>query len=61
VLFAGLERGHPKLVLRAAQQVLRMGAAAELPETALVFARRARREALRVLGTPEQPVAELGA
>jgi hypothetical protein len=47
LLQTALERGHPKLVLRASNQVLAMGAAAGLPEEELIFARRARREALR--------------
>lgn len=47
LLQTALERGHSKLVLRASNQVLAMGAAAGLPEEELIFARRARREALR--------------
>jgi hypothetical protein len=49
MLFAALEKGHFRGVLRAANQVLAMGAAAGLAEEELVFARRARREALRHL------------
>jgi hypothetical protein len=49
MLFAALEKGHFRGVLRAANQVLAMGAAAGLSEEELVFARRARREALRNL------------
>lgn len=49
MLFAALERGHFRGALRGANQVLAMGAAAGLSEEALVFARRARREALRNL------------
>lgn len=45
VLFAALDRNHPRLALRAAQQVLRMGQAAGLPDEDLVFARRVRRGA----------------
>jgi hypothetical protein len=49
MLFAALEKGHCRGVFRAANQVLAMGAAAGLAEEELVFARRARREALRHL------------
>lgn len=49
ILFAALEKGHFRGALRAANQVLAMGAAAGLSEDELVFARRARREALRNL------------
>lgn len=49
LLFTALERGHYRGVLRGANQVLAMGLAAGLAEEELVFARRARREALRHL------------
>ncbi len=47
LLQTAVEKGHLRAVLRAANQVLAMGAAANLPEDELVFARRAKREALR--------------
>lgn len=50
LLQTALERGHPRLVLRAGNHILAMGAAAGLPDDDLIFARRARREALRQLG-----------
>lgn len=50
LLLTALERGHFRAVLRAADQVLAMGAAAGLADDDLVFARRAKREALRHIG-----------
>lgn len=47
LLLTALERGHKRGVLRAATQILAMGAAAGLPDDEMVFARRTRREALR--------------
>lgn len=49
LLFAALERGHLHGVLRASNFVLSLGSAAGIPEDELVFARRAKREALRQL------------
>jgi hypothetical protein len=45
LLAAALARGHPRLAQRAADQILRMGKAAGLPDEDLTFARRARRAA----------------
>lgn len=45
LLAAALARGHPRLAQRAADQILRMGKAAGLPDDDLTFARRARRTA----------------
>lgn len=52
LLFAALARGHPRLCLRAADQVLRLGAAAGLPDADMIFARRAKREAQKYLEMP---------
>jgi pimeloyl-ACP methyl ester carboxylesterase len=43
LLMAALERNHPRLALRGAEQVLRMGQAAGLADEDLAFARRVRR------------------
>lgn len=50
ILLTALARNHPRLALRAANQVLRMGKAAGLPDDELVFARRLRREAAKQSG-----------
>ncbi|MDZ7905332.1 MAG: hypothetical protein U5N55_05855 [Cypionkella sp.] len=47
MLLLALEKGHLRGALRAANQVLALGAANGLPEDEMVFARRTRREALR--------------
>jgi hypothetical protein len=49
LLQSAIARGHMRGVLRAANQILAMGAGAGLPDEEMVFARRARREALRLL------------
>jgi len=46
LLLRAVEKGHLRLVLYAANQVLAMGGAAGLHDEDLVFARRAKREAL---------------
>lgn len=50
MLFMALQRQHFRGVLQAANVVLAAGSAAGLAEDELVFARRARREALRQIG-----------
>jgi pimeloyl-ACP methyl ester carboxylesterase len=52
LLQTALERGHAKLVVNASNKILAMAAAAGLPDDELVFARRARREALRKIDAP---------